>query len=111
MRAVMAKPLHGASSATVLTHSRSMRALCLTSPRVLFYAHHPMSASIAAVLAELTAEAPFRGCFLYGSRGRPGATPRPDSDWDLWVFIDDVTTSLRPYFQKLGVVNIYTENP
>lgn len=72
-----------------------------------------MSASLAALaaLAALTAEAPFHGAFLYGSRARPDATPRPDSDWDLWAFVDRVTTDLRPYLRKLGAVSLYTELP
>jgi hypothetical protein len=67
-----------------------------------------MSVSLAA-LAAVTAEAPFHGAFLYGSRGRSDGTPRPDSDWDIWAFVDRVTTDLRPCFRPLGVVSLYSE--
>jgi hypothetical protein len=69
------------------------------------------AAAAAAALAAVTAEAPFHGAFLYGSRARPDASPRPDSDWDLWAFVDSVTTDLRPCFRPLGDVSLYIEEP
>ena len=68
----------------------------------------PMSAPLAT-LAALTAQAPFHGAFLYGSRARPDTAPRPDSDWDLWVFVESVAVDLRPCLRPLGAVSLYTE--